>query len=413
MTAITGVSQLPPRLIPINGINYVALGAPETLTVSFLMSDAAVTRTNYSGFVELIVSGSGESRFTQLNDAFYVYTDAAHNAIVPFNDTDFWQLALDSAPLTSPTQPICDAKRHIVFDLDAGHQVNPPYTCAYRLDHVYDFVINADQLASGGRSNPIRFGVCDQIFSDNAGAYTILVQQLGVMVPEAPRILTPPQSQTAEIGNTVCERVHATGLPHPTFLWFFNATNCLGVGTNCFFQLTNAKPQDCGDYSVVATNVAGAVTSAPARLSVIVTVERRSIVAIEPSGEAGTSLHLEYTDTLHSRPNWLLLDTLPLVSPPQWYFDLSTPLPPQRYYRVWQSGTPSILPALTLPGIVPALTLSGMIGDKVRVDAINQFGPTDAWFTLATVTLTNTTQLYFDVSSIGRPPRLYRLVPVP
>jgi hypothetical protein len=49
----------------------------------------------------------------------------------------------------------------------------------------------------------------------------------------------------------------------------------------------------------------------------------------------------------------------------------------------------------------------------VRVDAINQFGPTDAWFTLATVTLTNTTQLYFDTSAIGQPPRLYRLVPVP
>jgi len=29
------------------------------------------------------------------------------------------------------------------------------------------------------------------------------------------------------------------------------------------------------------------------------------------------------------------------------------------------------------------------------------------------VVLTNTSQLYFDTSTIGQPPRLYRLVPVP
>jgi hypothetical protein len=47
------------------------------------------------------------------------------------------------------------------------------------------------------------------------------------------------------------------------------------------------------------------------------------------------------------------------------------------------------------------------------VDYINRFGPTDAWATLDTVTLTNTSQLYFDVSAPGQPPRLYRLVQVP
>jgi len=47
------------------------------------------------------------------------------------------------------------------------------------------------------------------------------------------------------------------------------------------------------------------------------------------------------------------------------------------------------------------------------VDYINQFGPTDAWVTLDTVTLSNTPQLYFDVAAPGQPPRLYRLVQVP
>ena len=53
------------------------------------------------------------------------------------------------------------------------------------------------------------------------------------------------------------------------------------------------------------------------------------------------------------------------------------------------------------------------IGHSVRLDHINRYGPTDAWVTLDTVTLTNTSQLYFGTSSIGQPARLYRLIQVP
>jgi hypothetical protein len=63
--------------------------------------------------------------------------------------------------------------------------------------------------------------------------------------------------------------------------------------------------------------------------------------------------------------------------------------------------------------LVPALTLTGNIGHSVRVDYINQVGPIDAWSTLDTVALTNTSQLYFDTSSIGQPTRLWRIVQVP
>jgi hypothetical protein len=71
------------------------------------------------------------------------------------------------------------------------------------------------------------------------------------------------------------------------------------------------------------------------------------------------------------------------------------------------------VPSVSLPGVVPALTLASPIGSRVKVEGINQIGPTDAWFTLDTVTLTETPQLYFDTSAIGQPTRLYRLSPVP
>ena len=99
-----------------------------------------------------------------------------------------------------------------------------------------------------------------------------------------------------------------------------------------------------------------------------------------------------------------------LGSGPQLCFDLSQPLPAERIYRAWQTNGP--LPALDL-SLATEIPLAGAIGGSVRVDYINAIGPTEAWVTLNTVLLTNTTQLYFDVTAYRQPTRLYRLVPVP
>ena len=63
--------------------------------------------------------------------------------------------------------------------------------------------------------------------------------------------------------------------------------------------------------------------------------------------------------------------------------------------------------------MISAIPVTGAPGSSVRIDYINQVGPTDAWFPLVTMTLTNTLELYFDTSAVGQPPRLYRLVPGP
>jgi hypothetical protein len=163
---------------------------------------------------------------------------------------------------------------------------------------------------------------------------------------------------------------------------------------------------------VVVTNLFGAVTSAPAMLNVITAVERRPAAGVQLIGAAGSLLNVEYANSLSATQNWLPLDTVTLVSTSQYCFDVSEPLPPQRFYRAWKTGTPGVRPSLDLQ-LVPAITLTGNLGDSVRLDYIKQFGPIDAWVTLATVTLTNTSQLYFDVSALGQPQRLYRIVPLP
>jgi hypothetical protein len=121
---------------------------------------------------------------------------------------------------------------------------------------------------------------------------------------------------------------------------------------------------------------------------------------------------VDYADSLIPAPSWTPLGSVSLTGTPQYCFDVTLPLPPQRFYRAWQAGTLGVRPSLDLH-LVPAITLTGTIGHAVRLDYINQFGPIDAWVTLATVPLTSESQLYFDISAPGQPQRLYRLVPSP
>jgi hypothetical protein len=71
----------------------------------------------------------------------------------------------------------------------------------------------------------------------------------------------------------------------------------------------------------------------------------------------------------------------------------------------------SAVPVLSVQ-MVPAITMVGGVGTTYRLDYINAFGPTNAWSPLATLTLTNDPQLYFDTNAIGQPTRYYRLVQV-
>ena len=233
------------------------------------------------------------------------------------------------------------------------------------------------------------------------------------LVFDSPLITRPPQTQTAEVGSTVLLFVWADSLAPLEYQWFFNATNSLGLATtNAFLRLTNVQPAQAGTYTVVASNASGTMGSAPALISVIPPVQRRWVPGLTLTGQPGSVLNLETSVVMDQTPNWAPLDSVVFSNDSQWYFDLSAPLPPRRFYRARQPGPSSVGSALDLH-MVPAITLTGSIGGSLRLDYINRFGPIDAWVTLDTVTLTNTAELYFDTSSVGQPARLWRVVPVP
>lgn len=249
-----------------------------------------------------------------------------------------------------------------------------------------------------------------------AGEFTIVGQTPRSRVARlmgdsvAPTIVRAPVSFTAEADTATRLVVRVAGVPAPVCQWYFNGVALPGC-TNATLELPNLQPAHMGAYAVAATNISGAVTSAPVWLSIIAPVERRSVPGLSLVGDLGSSLRIESTDPLNNAPTWTPLATVLLEDSPQRWFDLVSPLPAHRFYRTRQPGGSTIVPSLDL-AFIPMLTLRGEIGTAIRVDAIKVYGPTDAWFTLGTVTLTNSSQLYFDVTAPGQPWRLYRLVPV-
>lgn len=240
--------------------------------------------------------------------------------------------------------------------------------------------------------------------------HTSASASLTVLVP--PAITSGPSSQTAEVGARVRLAAVATGDPPLLYQWTFNGTTLLSWATRPVLELEDVALTQSGSYTVAVTNAVGAVTSAPAMVNIIVPVERRMVPGVVLSAQPDSRLNVEWSSAVGISSDWTTISTVYFTNSPQYFFDLSSPPPSQRYYRASQIAPVSITPSLNLH-LIPALTLTGSIGNQIRVDGINQIGPTDAWFTLATVTLTNTSQLFFDVSAPGQPQRLYRLVPVP
>ena len=214
------------------------------------------------------------------------------------------------------------------------------------------------------------------------------------------------------MGSVAFFSVEVTNIPPAAaYQWCFNSTHALSGATNALLELASVQPAQAGAYAVVVTNLLGAVTSDLALLSVIPPVQRRVVPAVGLPAGTGSLLHLEYSGSLATAPTWSSFTNVALSSGPQVCFDLSHPPPVQRSYRAWWTNGPQP-PTLDMR-LATEIPLTGAIGSSVRIDYINQFGPTDAWMTLDTVVLTNTTQLYFDVTMFRQSTRVYRLVAGP
>ena len=82
-----------------------------------------------------------------------------------------------------------------------------------------------------------------------------------------PAITSPPQNRIVATNANVTFTVSVCGTPPFSYQWQFNSNNIAGA-TNATLILFNVTPASAGAYSVMVSNSAGAITSAPASLIV-------------------------------------------------------------------------------------------------------------------------------------------------
>src|SRR5205823_3605173 len=96
-----------------------------------------------------------------------------------------------------------------------------------------------------------------------------------------PSITTQPISQTVSAGTHVTLRVTVDGTLPLSFRWKLGGASLPGATANDL-TLANVQFTNGGSYTVVITNIAGSVTSAPA----ILTVNSAPIITAQPTNQS-------------------------------------------------------------------------------------------------------------------------------
>ena len=147
--------------------NFTRTGVSEALSAPFTVP-ATSTTNSYGGLIEIIVSGTGFSLFSNINDAFYGTASGMQL------DSQYYQLNIGwsgfaQAPLASDAHNI---DNFIVF-IDGTGAVTPVARPAYAANNTYHFVIEVPLNAGA-----LQFGVADGDYGDNGGSYALQVFQL-------------------------------------------------------------------------------------------------------------------------------------------------------------------------------------------------------------------------------------------
>ena len=115
-------------------------------------------------------------------------------------------------------------------------------------------------------TQPADASTYDVEITNVVGSVSSSVATLTVTV--APTISTHPQSQPVVLGNSATFTVTATGSPEPTYLWRKDGTDIAGA-TGSSYTIPNVQAFNAGSFTVVVSNVAGSVTSAPPAVLVV------------------------------------------------------------------------------------------------------------------------------------------------
>jgi hypothetical protein len=124
-----------------------------------------------------------------------------------------------------------------------------------------------------------------------------------------PSIATPPQDQTVVAYFDASFSVEAGGPGPFSYQWRFNGTSIDGA-TNAVLELENVQPSQDGEYVVVVINPASAISSPPARLTVLIPaeiVEQPRSQSVRPG--TNVTFNVNASSSTAMRYQWLINGT--------------------------------------------------------------------------------------------------------
>jgi Pro-kumamolisin, activation domain/Immunoglobulin I-set domain len=181
--------------------------------------------------------------------------------------------------------------------------------------------------------------------NDNVEVLAITLSNYTAALPEAPAIVTQPQSLTVTNGNPAAFAVMATGSPTLAYQWQINGTNLTDGGSiagssTAALSVNPADATNAGSYDVVVANAYGSVTSSVATLNVVFSFQSAvqnsdGSVSFTWLTTPGVPYQVQYTTNL-ALTNWINLGPAIVASNSVTTASDTNDVDPQRFYRIIQ-----------------------------------------------------------------------------
>jgi hypothetical protein len=183
------------------------------------------------------------------------------------------------------------------------------------------------------------------IFNASATTYRIAVDGRNGSMPDTvlnwqrptiPVFVTQPQAQTKYVGDSVTFTSLAIGNPAASYQWQSNGVSISGA-TSANYTRSNLSTNDAADYTVVASNISGSVTSLVTTLTVLTkaatlaeaTWTTNNTFQLTVARETNFNYIIQVNTNLNTT-NWVSVAT---NTAPFTYTDTSATNSPERYYR--------------------------------------------------------------------------------
>ncbi len=170
--------------------------------------------------------------------------------------------------------------------------VSPGETASLRVEALgwpppaFQWSLNGTNLAHATEARltltncgPEQVGEYCVVVSNPAGVITSAVVRVAGRWSQPPNLIAHPRALVRPVGETAVFAITAVSTNELSYCWLLNGVPVADApSTNATLLLTNLAARQAGDYSAIASNAFGVVTSAVARLTVLESPSNRTVI---------------------------------------------------------------------------------------------------------------------------------------